>query len=42
MSTERINGKGKIRFGIKSLEKDFGPMTIGLFLRSFRESHATW
>jgi transcriptional regulator with XRE-family HTH domain len=28
----------KKHFGIKSLEEKFGPMSVGLFLRAFRES----
>ena len=36
MTIERT--KGKARLGIKRLEKEFGPMTMSLFLRSFRES----
>jgi hypothetical protein len=31
MSTKRF-------YDIKDLEKKYGPMTVGLFLRSFRES----
>lgn len=28
----------KKRFGSKDLERKFGPMTVGLFIRAFRES----
>lgn len=31
-----INKKGM--YGIESLEKKFGPMSVGLFIRSFREA----
>lgn len=36
-----MNTNRKHLFGIESLEKRFGPMSVGLFIKSFRESEGT-